>query len=306
MSINTLPITEREQLKFNNMAIPWAAIASGGSGLGSSIISASATQKANHDARNFALMQGDIEWQRNNEAWARDNHMALENWNRQNQYNSPLAQMERFREAGLNPNLIYGQTNTGGSIATGSPGTPGRPANWRPDPVKFDLQNGILAYLNAREQQARTDNMLAQREVLQQEVALKGAQIGSLVGQTAKTKFELDVASELKGTSVDAAKANLRKTQIESSLMVNRDTREELMNASNLQEAGVRMAKMAGETLTGEMQRKLMEMEIELKQMGLQWNDPLLLRVIGGEIKKWFKYEDNRENDRLYFDFKNR
>lgn len=32
----------------------------------------------------------------------------LEMWNRGNTYNSPLAQMERLKKAGLNPNLIYG------------------------------------------------------------------------------------------------------------------------------------------------------------------------------------------------------
>lgn len=42
------------------------------------------------------------EWNRN-----------LEMWNLQNQYNSPAAQMQRFKQAGLNPNLIYGQGNAG-------------------------------------------------------------------------------------------------------------------------------------------------------------------------------------------------
>lgn len=37
----------------------------------------------------------------------------LEMWNLQNQYNSPAAQMRRFKQAGLNPNLIYGQGNAG-------------------------------------------------------------------------------------------------------------------------------------------------------------------------------------------------
>lgn len=47
-----------------------------------------------------------------------NNQMARENWQMQNEYDSPAAQMERYRAAGLNPNLIYGQQNTGGSIAT--------------------------------------------------------------------------------------------------------------------------------------------------------------------------------------------
>lgn len=41
-------------------------------------------------------------------------------WNMQNAYNTPKAQMERFKEAGLNPNLIYGQTNTASPISSAS------------------------------------------------------------------------------------------------------------------------------------------------------------------------------------------
>ncbi len=36
---------------------------------------------------------------------------ALADWERQNAYNAPKQQMQRFKEAGLNPNLIYKQTN---------------------------------------------------------------------------------------------------------------------------------------------------------------------------------------------------
>jgi hypothetical protein len=36
---------------------------------------------------------------------------ALADWNRQNAYNSPAQQMQRYKEAGLNPNLIYNQQN---------------------------------------------------------------------------------------------------------------------------------------------------------------------------------------------------
>lgn len=39
-------------------------------------------------------------------------------WNMQNAYNTPAEQMKRFKEAGLNPNLIYGQTNTAGSVGS--------------------------------------------------------------------------------------------------------------------------------------------------------------------------------------------
>lgn len=45
------------------------------------------------------------------------NQWNIEQWNRENNYNSPTNQMQRFKDAGLNPNLIYGQSNTSGQIS---------------------------------------------------------------------------------------------------------------------------------------------------------------------------------------------
>lgn len=42
----------------------------------------------------------------------------LYTWNLQNEYNSPKAQMQRFAEAGLNPNLIYSRSNTASPVAS--------------------------------------------------------------------------------------------------------------------------------------------------------------------------------------------
>lgn len=47
----------------------------------------------------------------------------LELWNLQNQYNSPAEQMKRYQDAGLNPNLIYGQQNEASSPASASAAT---------------------------------------------------------------------------------------------------------------------------------------------------------------------------------------
>lgn len=47
---------------------------------------------------------------------AKNRQWALQDWNRQNAYNSPAQQMQRFKEAGLNPNLIYTQQNTAGPV----------------------------------------------------------------------------------------------------------------------------------------------------------------------------------------------
>lgn len=43
------------------------------------------------------------------EDFERNSNLSWQMWNANNAYNHPRAQMERFREAGLNPNLVYGQ-----------------------------------------------------------------------------------------------------------------------------------------------------------------------------------------------------
>ena len=45
-------------------------------------------------------------------------------WNRANAYNSPQAQMQRFKDAGLNPHLIYGQGSAGNAVSAPSFRTP--------------------------------------------------------------------------------------------------------------------------------------------------------------------------------------
>lgn len=46
--------------------------------------------------------------------------LQLEQWNRANAYNAPAAQMERYRAAGLNPYLIYGNGQSSAGIAASS------------------------------------------------------------------------------------------------------------------------------------------------------------------------------------------
>lgn len=81
-------------------------------GFGTSAYNAQAQAEENQKNR---------EWNEKMIAEAREWDLAQ--WNRQNQYNSPQQQMQRFSEAGLNPNLIYGQGNPGnaGTLSTSAP-----------------------------------------------------------------------------------------------------------------------------------------------------------------------------------------
>lgn len=52
----------------------------------------------------------------------RDYNLAL--WNAQNAYNTPAAQMKRYKEAGLNPNLIYGSSGSSGAASAPASASP--------------------------------------------------------------------------------------------------------------------------------------------------------------------------------------
>ncbi|WP_270568770.1 hypothetical protein [Coprobacter secundus] len=55
------------------------------------------------------------------------NQWNIEQWQRENDYNSPSAQMARYRQAGLNPDLIYGQQNTSAASPVLTSGVPSSP-----------------------------------------------------------------------------------------------------------------------------------------------------------------------------------
>lgn len=75
-----------------------ASLIGAGSGLLSGIFGSSAQASANRT---------NIQLQREAQAWNESM------WNKQNEYNTPAAQIQRMREAGLNPALMYSQGNVG-------------------------------------------------------------------------------------------------------------------------------------------------------------------------------------------------
>lgn len=109
---------------------------------------------------------------------------ALSDWERQNMYNSPSAQMERLKAAGLNPNLVYGSGSTYSAGAVRGSNVPA----YSPDkggggtPPYGTVGLSLDAYFNAQVKQAQIDNLKAQNDVIKQEAALKA--FGVYKGET--------------------------------------------------------------------------------------------------------------------------
>lgn len=110
-----------------------------------------------------ALAQGKMnrktrEW--NEKMYDRQRADALADWNMQNEYNSPAAQMERFKAAGLNPNLIYGQSNESGVVRSTDV------KSWNPQTpdVAGAATSTLDRYFNTQMKTAQINNLRAQND----------------------------------------------------------------------------------------------------------------------------------------------
>jgi len=114
---------------------------------------------------------------------------ALLDWNMQNEYNSPKNQMARFKEAGLNPNLIYGQMSNSPVVRTSSP------QSYNPTAPQVDITRpagmALDAYYDTQLKTTQTDNLKAQAEGIRQENLLKGYK---LMQEAARSKYFEDEA----------------------------------------------------------------------------------------------------------------
>lgn len=123
-----------------------------------------------YNANQLLLAKNQQDYDR--EMWEKNNEWNLEMWNKQNEYNSPAAQMERYQQAGLNPNLIYGQQNTAGSIQGSSPlqaRTPNQVKATMQAPVsKFDLLPILNYYQDFKVKDAQVNNIKANTSLAQQ------------------------------------------------------------------------------------------------------------------------------------------
>lgn len=116
----------------------------------------------------------------------------LEMWKRQNEYNSPAAQIERLKAAGLNPHLLYGQ---GVRAATGqADAVPGYEQPGSVDP--FQGVNPFKNYQSFKNQEVSNDLRIATQRLMQQREDNELLRYNSDALELAAQGLEMD----LKGT----------------------------------------------------------------------------------------------------------
>lgn len=122
-------------------------------------------------------------------------------WVMQNEYNHPLEQMNRLRQAGLNPNLVYGKgaDATAGSIQSATPGR----VNFQPSQLPQQVA-GLVQSI--RLNKAQTDNVAANTQVAMANKNAIEAGVAKTLQETARSKFDLEQAQQLKDGVIERQK----------------------------------------------------------------------------------------------------
>lgn len=118
----------------------------------------------------------------------------LEMWNRANEYNLPANQMDRFKAAGLNPNLIYGQGNL---ASTQLPKFNAPTAQYNYKPI-VDIPSMLSTFQDFQVKQAQIDNLKSQNKVIEENALLKDWQRSLAVQKFGALADDIPIARALK------------------------------------------------------------------------------------------------------------
>lgn len=237
---------------------------------------------------------------------------ALEDWNRQNEYNLPANQMARFKDAGLNPNLIYGQGTIAAPVRGTSPTVPQYVPFKVPDLADRMIQHFQLKSIEADLRNKEATNKLLQNKDEQFNVdmltkILKNKhldfdfQFKNDIVDSKKKEIELKnakVAAETAGTVtrtqllvpefvLKKRKVDMDKARTDADIArIDATTAYQMMKNSNYQKLTDRqMAKIEQEIELLSRQNKLKQFEVDMRGMNLNPNDPTYLRLIAAAVQ---------------------
>ena len=243
------------------------------------------------------LISTDMTNRANERMQQQQNAWNLEQWNRNNEYNSPAAQLQRMKAAGLNPDLMYGQNASGAAGNSSSPAQGTNPIPKQP----FLLDPTMSAQVRALNAKAYSDEMNGNGQDLQNEVYSKTALQQALknLGLT-DTEIQKNVAqAEELHTRVDDMKKkwDLLEIQKQEALSHIAKTVEEtklltLEQATEEQACNLIVAQFEGQQLSNEQQKIINHYLPQQQQAELarKWS----------EVKKNQAAAENLDADTVY------
>lgn len=192
--------------------------------------------------------------QTNKENW--EHTLYLQNY--QNEYNSPKAQMDRLEEAGLNPNLVYGQG--GATQAASTDNYTGSQAPRR----EFDLDKSISLALTALQLNEEMKNNAAQRDYYRALASKTDAQAQKEQNSVLSDAQKRDLDNQLKQVQIERQRLEFLYEQEAEPLKI-QEQRQKVLIA----EANARILQNKDKMLTIDLQYYDERQKMELQALGL-------------------------------------
>jgi hypothetical protein len=179
------------------------------------------------------------------------------------EYNSPMAQMARLQEAGLNPNLIYGSSPSG-AAGTGQ----------APD---YEMKVGSQDILNSqtlRQITAQTQNIQAQTRLADMNAAAVAERMPALQAESENAARKI-----LSGIEQTEAQTGLIAAQTRSALVdANIKTETQQQQIKRL----INDSELSNENLKGkQLQNAYDNMRNDLMKLGISPNDRVWIKALG-------------------------
>lgn len=192
------------------MPFPWAIVVPAVTALANAIISSESSKKQANRINQANLSQQHMANQANMELakyQAEQNQAYID---KQNAYNEPRLQQSRFRAAGLNPNLMYGQGNAGNQASPGQYNAPTiQPGRIGAMYTPFQIPEMLGMYQGIMLRQAQINNVEAQtaRTAEQTRTEAVNRMVATLTGK--RKQFDLNLAGDLRKYTIGEAATNL-------------------------------------------------------------------------------------------------
>lgn len=176
-------------------------------------------------------------------------------WNQQNAYNTPEMQMQRLKEAGLNPNLVYGsgQASTGNADA--------------PKPAHVATTSNALASFN--------NNNAIQMLGAYQDWQVKKAQIRNIEEETAGKNIQNQLQTHYLPFGEGIAQFNSLRTQGQSELTRYQAKALQQQYRENIATQQERMALHGSRLNESRERRSLLKRSIQQKDLQIQLDEQL-------------------------------
>lgn len=270
------------------MAIIGSLIGAGASLLGG-MFNWGSQKSTNKSNRQLAEQQNLWNQQAQDRAFAHNREMSdyayqqnLDMWNRQNEYNSPTAQMGRLSEAGLNPNLMYGSGSVGNSSSQApqySPASYDAPRAERSTDVaprlQFDPYQAVNLYQTIAMRRAQVDNLSSQTEYTHQNTRNAAVDQAIKAAQLLGVQLTNRQREDLYDVTIQQAKETLRKTTGEADSV--RQSIQNLISQNNLTQHQIH--KVAEEIQNLRLNYDVGRFKERLLRLGISDSDGLIERL---------------------------